>query len=259
MDINSWPGTVNLGSKLLVNGHIQYTNTGFAATTLTGRDGDGGLTSVGVGSGLSLASGTLSATDASISNEGTLGVNASGPKITSNTSGANGVTMSAGSGLIVATGGTNSNGGEIQYSSIPASYYSNLWRDGSWTQTMSSTPEKLNFSAVGPESGLSGSSSTDNISIVAGTYQITYNVGISLTSNLEYNCICTNNGTAISGSLLMFSNPVLSASGENIKNSSKTFLYTTGSSGAIDVRCYRGSGSAIEWFYTSNLTVLRIN
>ncbi|MBP7211061.1 MAG: hypothetical protein KBA02_07710, partial [Paludibacteraceae bacterium] len=47
----------------------QYTNTGFAATTLTGRDGDGGLTSVGVGSGLSLASGTLSATDASASNE----------------------------------------------------------------------------------------------------------------------------------------------------------------------------------------------
>jgi hypothetical protein len=60
MDINSWPGTVNLGSKLLVNGHIQYTNTGFAATTLTGRDGDGGLTSVGVGSGLSLSGGTLS-------------------------------------------------------------------------------------------------------------------------------------------------------------------------------------------------------
>ena len=197
--------------------------------------------------------------DASSTNEGTLGVNASGPKITSNTSGANGVTMSAGSGLIVATGGTNSNGGEIQYSSIPASYYSNLWSDVGWTQNMSTTPAKLNFLSVGPESGLSGSSSTDNISIVAGTYQITYNVGISLTSNLEYQCICTDNGTAIPGSLLMFSNPVLSAYGENIKNSSKTFLYTTGSSGAIDVRCYRGSGSAFEWFYTSNLTVLGIN
>jgi hypothetical protein len=61
VDINSWPGTVNLGSKLLVNGHIQYTNTGFQASTLTGRDTDGGLTGVTVGSGLSLSSGTLSA------------------------------------------------------------------------------------------------------------------------------------------------------------------------------------------------------
>ena len=60
VDINSWPGTVNLGSKLLVNGHIQYTNTGFQASTITGRDTDGGLTGVTVGSGLSLSSGTLS-------------------------------------------------------------------------------------------------------------------------------------------------------------------------------------------------------
>ncbi len=69
VDINSWPGTVNLGSKLLVNGHIQYTNTGFQASTITGRDTDGGLTGVTVGSGLSLSSGTLTATDASTSNE----------------------------------------------------------------------------------------------------------------------------------------------------------------------------------------------
>jgi len=69
VDINSWPGTVNLGSKLLVNGHIQYTNTGFQASTITGRDTDGGLTGVTVGSGLSLSGGTLTATDASTSNE----------------------------------------------------------------------------------------------------------------------------------------------------------------------------------------------
>ncbi|MFZ1454632.1 MAG: hypothetical protein WAT46_01225, partial [Saprospiraceae bacterium] len=110
MDINSWPGTVNLGSKLLVNGHIQYTNTGFAATTLTGRDGDGGLTSVGVGSGLSLASGTLSATDASISNEGSLTVGAGSSTtstISSNTSGSTAVTLSAGNGLIISEPGSN--------------------------------------------------------------------------------------------------------------------------------------------------------
>lgn len=69
VDINSWGGTVNLGSRLLVNGHIQYTNTGFQASTLTGRDTDGGLTGVTVGSGLSLSSGTLTATDASTTNE----------------------------------------------------------------------------------------------------------------------------------------------------------------------------------------------
>jgi hypothetical protein len=63
VDINSWPGTVNLGSKLLVNGHIQYTNTGFAANSITGRDADGGLTNVSIGSGLSLSSGTLSTTE----------------------------------------------------------------------------------------------------------------------------------------------------------------------------------------------------
>jgi hypothetical protein len=109
MDINSWPGTVNLGSKLLVNGHIQYTNTGFAATTLTGRDGDGGLTSVGL-SGLSLTSGTLSATDASASNEGTITVGAGSSTtsiISSNTSGSTPITLSAGNGLIISEPGSN--------------------------------------------------------------------------------------------------------------------------------------------------------
>ena len=69
IDINSWPGTINLGSRLLVNGYIQYNPTGFQATTLAGRDTDGGLTGVTVGSGLSLSSGTVNATDASTTNE----------------------------------------------------------------------------------------------------------------------------------------------------------------------------------------------
>ncbi len=63
IDINGWIAasrTTILGSRLLVNGYIQYDPTGNQATTVAGRDANGGLTGVTVGSGLSLSSGTLS-------------------------------------------------------------------------------------------------------------------------------------------------------------------------------------------------------
>jgi hypothetical protein len=72
IDINGWVAalrTTILGSRLLVNGYIQYDPVGSQATTVAGRDANGGLTGVTVGSGLSLSGGTLTATDASTSNE----------------------------------------------------------------------------------------------------------------------------------------------------------------------------------------------
>lgn len=72
IDINGWIAasrTTILGSRLLVNGYIQYDPVGSQATTVAGRDANGGLTGVTVGSGLSLSSGTLTATDASATNE----------------------------------------------------------------------------------------------------------------------------------------------------------------------------------------------
>jgi len=62
VDVNTWPGTVDIGSRLLVNGYIQYNNNSTQATSITGRDVIGTLTGVTVGSGLSLSAGTLSST-----------------------------------------------------------------------------------------------------------------------------------------------------------------------------------------------------
>jgi hypothetical protein len=120
VDINSWPGTVISGSKLLVNGYLQYTASGYSATSLSGQDTYGGLTGVTVGSGLSLSSGSLSATDQSITNEGYLGIaTAGGTKIrgfnSSGTGTGNGVGVTASNGIVVASGGDNSNGGDLTW------------------------------------------------------------------------------------------------------------------------------------------------
>ena len=169
MDINSWPGTVNLGSKLLVNGHIQYTNTGFAATTLTGRDGDGGLTSVGVGSGLSLASGTLSATDASISNEGSLTVGAGSSTtstISSNTSGSTPITLSAGNGLIISEPGSNT----VELDKYRE--YAHVYGDGSQNITTTTSNVQIAQGDVTPVN-MTVNPSSDRIN-TAGGYTAAY-------------------------------------------------------------------------------------
>ncbi len=170
MDINSWPGTVNLGSKLLVNGHIQYTNTGFAATTLTGRDGDGGLTSVGVGSGLSLASGTLSATDASISNEGSLTVGAGSSTtstISSNTSGSTAVTLSAGNGLIISEPGSNT----VELDKYRE--YAHVYGNGSQNITTTTSNVQILQGDVTPVN-MTVNPSSDRINTAGAIYTVAY-------------------------------------------------------------------------------------
>ena len=59
VDINAWGGSVNSGTRLLVNGGIQYTSSGFAATTIAGKDAQGGITDATIGAGMSLSSGSL--------------------------------------------------------------------------------------------------------------------------------------------------------------------------------------------------------
>jgi hypothetical protein len=170
MDINSWPGTVNLGSKLLVNGHIQYTNTGFAATTLTGRDGDGGLTSVGVGSGLSLSSGTLSATDASISNEGTITVGAGSSTtsiISSNTSGSTPITLSAGNGLIISEPGSNT----VELDKYRE--YAHVYLNGSQNITTTTSNVQILQGDVTPVN-MTVNPSSDRINTAGAIYTVAY-------------------------------------------------------------------------------------
>lgn len=262
VDINSWPGTIILGSKLLVNGNIQYNSVGSAAATVAGRDADGGLTGVTVGSGLSLSAGTLSSTatgtvtsvgiingggitvsgspvttsgnitltaadqsatneiqvlstsgaagnvalsngggtininvndaDASITNEGYLGVVASGTYIkgynSSGTATGNGVQMLAGDGLSVATGGNNTNGGQIQYSLNPS--YGML---SNGVATLSSSAQLVNFIGTVASSNITASNSTDRITTTSsGAYEVKFTcmgqtTGEGLTVSLRNN------------------------------------------------------------------------
>ena len=86
-------------------------------TQVVGADGDGDLSVLAL-SGLTVTGGTLTVTadgDGSATNEGVLGVAAGGANdalLTSNTSGANGVTYNGGSGITISES-TSANGGSI--------------------------------------------------------------------------------------------------------------------------------------------------
>ena len=104
------------GKALAITGELAISdlNASTTATVVLGADGSGNVESLGL-SGLSVSSGTLTATDPSLSNEGTLGVSAGASNtsvITSNTSGATGVTVTAGIAMTISES-TSSNGGTI--------------------------------------------------------------------------------------------------------------------------------------------------
>jgi len=104
------------GKALAVTGELAISdlNASTTATVVLGADGSGNVESLGL-SGLSVSSGTLTATDPSLSNEGTLGVSAGASNtsvIISNTSGATGVTVTAGIAMTISES-TSSNGGTI--------------------------------------------------------------------------------------------------------------------------------------------------
>jgi hypothetical protein len=93
---------------------VFITGSGADATGVVGTDGSGLITDVPL-SGMSLVSGTLTATDGSVSNEGVLGVGggaASSSTLLSTTSGANAVTINV-AGILSISESTSANGGSI--------------------------------------------------------------------------------------------------------------------------------------------------
>lgn len=326
VDINSWPGTVILGSKLMVNGNIQYNSVGSAATTVAGRDADGGLTGVTVGSGLSLSAGTLSSTatgtvtsvgitngggitvsgspvttsgnitltaadqsatneiqvlstsgaagnvalsngggtininvndaDASITNEGYLGVVASGTYIkgynSSGTATGNGVQFSAGTGLSVATGGNNTNGGQIQYSIN--NYYGGLSGGGNFLTT---TPASVDYTYVSAFQNLTPSTASNSITTYPGGDYLLLFTGsfYSVGTNRDVSCEFYLGGSAYASTMTQEIKADMSA------NISGSLIVNTGGS-AVSVRCWynnsSGSGSSIQ-VSNSNLSVQKLN
>lgn len=152
---------INDSEVSVTNNFKLGTYSGNAATTVVGRDASNVLTSVSL-SGMSLISGTLTATDGSVSNEGVLGVGAGGGSsstIVSTTSGANPVTINV-SGILTISESTSANGGSITLTATEV--------DGSVTN------EAQTLSASGTTSGIISLSTTGgagggSVTIAAGT------------------------------------------------------------------------------------------
>lgn len=111
-------GTSSNAQTLHVDGTARITGSDGTATTITGRDADGDISNVSVGSGLSLSGGTLSNTgiitevDGSTSNELqtiTNSSDATSHTVTLSNSGGS-VQLIEGSGVTLTTGGTGSAG-----------------------------------------------------------------------------------------------------------------------------------------------------
>lgn len=214
--INHFAGNTGIGSgstapaqTLHVEGTARITGSDGTPTTLVGRDDDGDISALGL-SGLSIVSGTLTVTadgDGSPTNEGILGVAAGGANdalLTSNTSGANGVTYEGGTGIAVSET-TSSNGGTITITntgdlsatnelqtlantSDATSHTVTLSNSGGSIQVVEGTGITLATTGTGLDGILTISAATglDSNGIYTGSNFVPTNVTATLTDRLRF-------------------------------------------------------------------------
>jgi hypothetical protein len=168
----TWPSSVNTATKFLVNGRVQMNSTASSnVTSIMGRNGDSEVGTVTLATGLSISAGVLTPVDASITNEGLLGVGSSGTN-QSLLQGYNSAGTPTGTGVtfqsqqsVTMTESTSTNGGTINIGlSRP---YAHLRLTGfSTSQTLSAnTWTKINFENIQSSNGYSANTSSEDITI----------------------------------------------------------------------------------------------
>jgi hypothetical protein len=154
------------------------------ASAIAGWASDVQAVNVGVGSGLSLSSGILTATDASTSNEGSLTVGAgtsTTSTISSNTSGSTAVTISAGSALTISESGNT-----ITLNTKPV--YGDMYT-GTWT---ASGVGNVNYTSSNVNSNITVSTGSDYLEVYeSGVYEVCIEATVEVTSG-EYFLLYTN-------------------------------------------------------------------
>ena len=198
-------GTNNPQRKLEVSGEVRITDlVTDAPTGVVGADSDGDLGLLGL-SGISVISGTLTATDGSITNEGILGVGAgSGTSsvLLSNTSTSVGVTINA-AGILAISESTSANGGSITLTATEVDGLTT--NEGALTVLAGLTTNALIHSNT--------SGSTD-VTIAQGSgILVTENTGtgtITIASTAVAPTVtAANNGLSLSGTTVQWGGPLI--------------------------------------------------